>query len=583
MTQAHWRFPLAPPDQARELASALGIRLPAARVLAARGYTDPAAARRFLNPSTQDLNDPFAMAGMREALTRLQQAIARQDKILLYGDYDVDGTTSVAVLKKAIDLAGGIAEYHIPHRIRDGYGMRTEAIDDAIAAGIGLVISVDTGIRAGATVRYAAERGLDVIVTDHHVPDADIPPACAVVNPKQPGCTYPDKNLCGAGIAFKLVQALLGTLGWPEAKLARMLESFLRPVAIATVADVVPLTGENRLFVKFGLEGLRNAKNPGLRALMSVAGIKPNEAPNAGQVAFRIAPRLNAAGRMDDASEVVDLLLTADADEARRIAEKLDRLNRERQGAEEEITRTILAACLDTPVTESDYGLVFSGAGWHRGVVGIVASRLVERFHRPVVVLAEDEAEGLAQGSGRSIAGFDLLSALEAMPELFVRFGGHRQAAGLTLVSDRVPEFRARFNAYAASHLTPADLEPQLDLDAPAELEELDDQAVSEILSLAPFGFGNPAPVFGLSGVELAAEPVVIKEKHLRLTVRQNGRTLTIKAWNFAERMAGIAPGTRLDAAVAFEHDDYSASRGYSPWCAVLRDFRVAEAAAATA
>ncbi len=581
MNQARWRIRQTDPAQAAELALALDIRLPAARVLLARGHGVPGAARRFLRPSLGDLHDPFLMRGMPEALERLLAACRNRESILLYGDYDVDGTTSVVILKKAIELAGGAAEFYIPHRLRDGYGMRPDVIDLAAQKGVRLIVSVDTGIRAAGAVRYARERGIDVIVTDHHVPDADIPPACAVLNPKQPGCAYPDKALCGAGVAFKLVQALLGALDWPAHKLGRVIESFLRPVAIATIADVVPLTGENRVMVKFGLEGLRSVRNPGLRALLAVAGIADGDAPSAGQVAFRIAPRLNAAGRMADASDIVSLLLTGDEEEARRIAGKLDALNRERQGAEDEIVRTILAACLETPVTPNDYVLVFSGMGWHRGVVGIVANRIVERFHRPVIVLSEDAEERVAHGSGRSIPAFDLLAALEAMPDMFLRFGGHRQAVGLALSSDRVGEFRERFNSYAAGRLAPEDLEPEIGVDAMLDFGEVGEQAVAEVLSLAPFGCGNPAPVFGVTNVEVCGEPAVLKEKHLRVNLRQNGRTLMLKAWNCAERIGELMAGERIDAAIAFETDEYSLSRGLPGWSAVLKDFR--KAASATA
>jgi single-stranded-DNA-specific exonuclease len=578
---SRWRIPEVQPPSAQALAAAVGIHLPAARVLAARGFDDPAAARRFLNPSLDDLHDPFLMLGMRDALDRLRRACAGGEKILLYGDYDVDGTTSVVILKTAIHLAGGRAGYHIPHRLRDGYGMRPEVIDVAAADGVNLIVSLDTGIRAAETVRYARERGIDVIVTDHHVPDADIPPACAVLNPKQPGCGYPDKDLCGAGVALKLVQALLASLDWPAARLRRMIESFVRPVAIATVADVVPLMGENRVLVKFGLAGLGAVRNPGLKALLSVAGIADGDAPSAGQVAFRIAPRLNAAGRMADARDIVNLLLTTDDEEARRLAAKLDELNRERQGTEDEIVRAILAACLEAPVTERDFGLVFAGAGWHRGVIGIVANRLVERFHRPVIVLSEDAEEGIAHGSGRSIPGFDLLDALESMPELFLRFGGHRQAAGLALNSGRIAELRERFNSCAAARLTPQDLEPEVRIDAVLEFSEISEESVAEVLALAPFGCGNPAPVFAVRGVEVLGEPALLKERHLRVNLRQNGRTLTLKSWNSAARIAELRPGDRVDAAVCFEPDEYSAARGYPGWCAVLKDFRKSACASA--
>ncbi len=575
---ARWLLPEDGAWRSERLAADLSISPVAARVLETRGFHDPDAARRFLAPSLDDLHDPHLLLGMTAALERLRRAISAGEKILLYGDYDVDGTTSVVILKKAIELAGGAAEYHIPHRLRDGYGMRPEAIDEAAAAGTKLIISLDTGIRASAAVCRARALGIDVIVTDHHLPDHELPPAHAVLNPNQPGCPYPEKNLCGVGVAFKLVQALLGSLGWPAERVQRITESFLKLVAIGTVADVVPLTGENRVFVKHGLAGLRSVRNPGLRALLSVAGFEPGSMPSAGQVAFRIAPRLNAAGRMADANDIVNLLLTADGERARELADRLHNLNRKRQETESAIVRAILDECLAAPVTDSQAALVFCGRDWHRGVVGIVASRIVEKFHRPVFVLGEDVEQGIAQGSGRSIRRFHLLEALEAMPDLFLRFGGHRQAAGLALLPERVAEFRDRLNAYAAERLTPEDFQPEIEIDAVLKLDEITERATADVLSMAPFGCGNPVPVFAVFGAEVAAPPVRVKEKHLRVTLRQNNRKLVVKAWNFADRAAGLQQGARVDAAIAFESDDYSASRGYPGWCAVLRDVRAAGA-----
>ncbi|HVX66149.1 MAG TPA: single-stranded-DNA-specific exonuclease RecJ [Bryobacteraceae bacterium] len=571
-----WVIPRLEPGEAERLASALDVSLPAARVLAGRGLLDAEAARRFLRSSLTDLHDPFLMLGMREALERLRRAIARSEKILLYGDYDVDGTTSVVIVKKAIELAGGRVSFHIPDRLKDGYGMRTEAIDQAAADGVNLIISLDTGIRAAEAVCRARSLGIDVIVTDHHLPDTELPPAYAVLNPKQPGCSYPDKNLCGAGVALKLVEALLRSLDWGEDKCRRMIESFLKVVAIATVADVVPLTGENRIIVKHGLAGFRSVRNHGLRALLRVSGMSEGEVPTASQVAFRLAPRLNAAGRMAHANDIVSLLLTEDEQEAGALADKLHALNRERQDAQAGIVHAILDDCLKTPITDDQAALVFAGPEWHRGIVGIVASRLVERFHRPVFVLAEDPEQGVAQGSGRSIPAFHLLDALESMQHLLLRFGGHRQAAGLTIALDRVDEFRAALAAYAAERLTPADFVPEVAIDTPLELRELNERAVADVMAIEPFGYGNARPLFGVMGAEVAGTPAVWKDKHLMVSLRQNGRTLTVKGWQFAERAAELAPGARVDAALCLERDDYGLARGYPGWCAVLKDVRPA-------
>ena len=573
---ARWLIPAIDPRAVEALAAALQIASPAAKVLVRRGFADPAAARRFLNPSLDHLLDPFLMLGMEPAIERLRRAIREGEKILIYGDYDVDGTTSVVLLTKALQLAGGAAGYHVPHRLKEGYGMRPEVVEAAAAQGVTLMISVDTGIRASEVVARGNELGIDTIVTDHHLPDSALPPAVAVLNPNQRGCHYPEKTLCGAAVAFKLAQGLLATLGWPESKLRRITESLLKMVAIATVADVVPLTGENRVMVKHGLDGLGEVRNPGLRALLDVAGFTDGVAPSAHQVAFQIAPRLNAAGRMDTARTVIDLFLSGDPARCRELAQQLHDQNAERRKVEAEIREI----CERMPVAEATAALVYYGESWHRGVLGIVASRLVERFHRPVFVLALNAGDGTAQGSGRSIPAFHLLEALEAMPGLFVRFGGHMHAAGVTLDATRVEEFRERFNAYAAARLRPEDFLPCVDIDAVLELREIDEGSVEDVLALAPFGHGNRAPLFAALGVEVAAAPLVMKEKHLRVTVRQNGRILVLKAWNSVDRAAEFAPGAHLDVAFQLEEDAYSASRGYPGWAAILREVRPAQATA---
>jgi single-stranded-DNA-specific exonuclease len=411
-----------------------------------------------------------------------------------------------------------------------------------------------------------------VIVTDHHLPEAELPPALAVLNPNRSDCGYPEKNLCGAGVAFKVIQALLPSLGWPAEKVRRVCESFLKLVAIATVADVVPLTGENRIMVKHGLDGLRDVRNPGLRALLDVAGFTGDTVPNARQVGFQIAPRINAAGRMDTAQAVVELFLTGDPARARDLARQLHEQNTERQQVEAAIVET----CQGMAVDGAACALVYYAEEWHRGVLGIVASRMVERLGRPVFVLSRNPEDGTAQGSGRSIPAFHLLQALESMPGLFLRFGGHKYAAGVTLEAARVGEFRERFNAFAAAHLGPEDFLRRLEVDAVLELREITDRGIEEIFALAPFGNGNPPPLLAAMNVEVAAPPVIMKEKHLRVTVRQNGRTLTLKSWNSAGRAAELAAGARLDIAFSLEEDAYSAARGYPGWAAMLRDFRSA-------
>jgi single-stranded-DNA-specific exonuclease len=554
------------------LSTALEVGPPAAKVLVHRGFRDPAAAHRFLHPAFEELHDPLSMRDMPAAIERIARAIRGRERILIYGDYDVDGTTSVVLLNKAFELAGGIVTYHVPHRLKDGYGMRSEVVEAAAVQGVKLIVSVDTGIRAAEVVRRAGELGIDVIVTDHHLPETGLPPALAVLNPNRSDCPYAEKNLCGAGVAFKLIQALLPHIGWPAERVQRVLESCLKLAAIATVADVVPLTGENRILVAHGLRGLDNVRNAGLRALLDVAGFAVGTAPNARQVGFQIGPRINAAGRMDTASAVIELFLTNDPERARDLAKQLDDQNAERRQVQAEI----VATCERIAVDDAACALVYYTENWHRGVLGIVASRLVERLHRPVFVLGRNSDDGLASGSGRSIPAFHLLDALESMSDIFVRFGGHAHAAGVTMEVSNVPEFRRRFDANARSRLSAGDFLPRLEIDAVLELREITERAIDELFTLAPFGHGNPPPLCAAMGVEVAAEPTIMKEKHLRVTVRQNGRSLVLKAWNLAHRARELAPGTRVDVAFNLEEDAYSAARGYPPWAAILKDFRPA-------
>ncbi|HXR75790.1 MAG TPA: single-stranded-DNA-specific exonuclease RecJ [Bryobacteraceae bacterium] len=567
------------PDPAIVLAleREIGIGRLAARVLAHRGFTSSDRASGFLNPSLSSLHDPLLMRGMAVAVERLRQAIERQEPILLYGDYDVDGTTSIVILKKALDLLNARAEFHVPHRLRDGYGMRAEVIEAAAAKGVKLIVSVDTGIRATEVVRQANELGIDVIVTDHHLPEAELPPALAVLNPNRLDCDYPEKNLCGAGVTFKLIQAVLAASDLPPDRQARLLDSFLKMVAIATIADIVPLTGENRVIVRRGLNGLREVKNPGLRALIGVSGLIDGVPPSTHQVGFRIAPRINAAGRMDSAMDVIDLFLTEDAERARQLASQLDTLNRERQNAEAEIVQSIVDRCQESPFDEDCAALVFAEPGWHLGVVGIVASRLVERFCRPVFVLSDAVEDGLLSGSGRSIPGFHLLEALETMPHLFRKFGGHRQAAGLTIARESVDEFRRRLDAHARTCLAADDMRPQYVVDADAAFPDLTERAIDEIFSLAPFGFGNSMPLFYSENVEVAAPPKALGSgKHLNVPLRQQGRLLFFKAWNFGDRIDLFQPGRRLDVLFTLEDDPGAKSRGYAGWSVSLRDARLA-------
>lgn len=517
------------------------------------------------------------MRGMTAAVERIRAAVAAREKILLYGDYDVDGISSIVILAKMIELLGHQAGYLVPDRLKDGYGMQPEAIERAAAEGVSLIISVDTGIRALEPVKAARAAGIDVIITDHHLPEAELPPATAILNPNQPECPYPNKSLCGAGVTFKLAQALMDRENWSPDRIVRFSDSFLVMAAIATVADVVPLVGENRVLVRRGLEGLSKTRNHGLRALIEASGLEPGAALSAGDVGFRIAPRINAAGRMDHAGEVVEMLLSPDERRARVIAQRLDLLNQDRQRACEVIVREIQEQFGEAGGPDPSLaGLVFYSPDWHRGVVGIVANRLVELYNRPAIVLGRDERTGFVQGSGRSIGGFHLLQALESMPDLFIRFGGHKQAVGVTLEEDRVEELVRRFAEKARRGLSDEDLAPEVEVDAEIRLDELTDDTAAEVLQLAPFGLGNRVPNFLLRGVEVRSTPENFgrENEHLRVRIGGAARQLPVKAWRGAARASELVVGTSIDAVVSIEDDPYSARRGYAPWSLTLKDLR---------
>ncbi len=489
-----------------------------ARLLVRRGISDTESAATYLSPSLSHLHAPELLTGLRPAVDRLDAAIERKEPILIYGDYDVDGTMAVIILKTAIELCGGSADFHVPHRLREGYDMRDDVIERAAAAGIRLIVSVDMGIRAFAPAQTAKRLGVGLIVTDHHLPGPDgVPDAFAVVNPNQKGCEYPYKHLCGAGVAFKLAQGLMQRR-LDEKDQNKLLLSFMKVVAIATIADAVPLTGENRVFASLGLDALRKAVNPGLKALLEVAQISARRPPTSTEVAFRIAPRINAAGRMDVARDVIELFSVKDPVRARELAAKLDQLNTGRQEEERRILRAVEDRFADDPALCDAYCIVVDGEDWHRGVIGITATRVVERFNRPAVVISRAGED--AFGSGRSIRAFHLLEAIESCGNLFSRYGGHAHACGFAMPAANVGELRTRLDAFARARLTPADFDPVLDLDADLWLGEVTPELFQALRLLEPYGVGNPEPVFSARGVVLAAPPRILKEKHVKLRVR---------------------------------------------------------------
>jgi single-stranded-DNA-specific exonuclease len=564
-----------------------------ARLLVLRGVRQPESAEHFLRPSLAHLHPPYQMLGMKTAVDRIEAAIERKEGILIYGDYDVDGTAAVVILKTAIELCGGSPEFHVPHRLAEGYDLRGDVIARAAARQIRLVISVDAGIRALAAAEEAYRAGVDLIVTDHHLPGNDgVPRALAILNPNQHGCSYPCKALCGAGVAFKLAQALLERRRSDRSQSA-LLTSFAKIAAIATIADAVPLTGENRVFTKLGLEALAVAVNPGLRALLDVAQVSGRR-PRSAEVAFRIAPRMNAAGRMDVAADVVELFSTKNPERARAIAARLDRLNAERQGEEQRILQAIEARFQEDPALPEAFCIVVDGEAWHRGVIGITATRVGERYGRPTLVVSKDGHE--AHGSGRSIPQFHLLNALESCRELFSRYGGHAHAVGFSMPEEHLPELSARIEQYARRHLTLADFEPVLELDGELSIDQVTPELYHALQLLEPFGVGNRGPVFAAHNLRLAAPPL-IRDKQARLKLAWNGErpsvpqpgprchpeargeswrravTYNALAWNMSDRVAQaqLVAGDTVDVAFSLDHNPHPEFGGLE---LSLRDLR---------
>lgn len=582
-----WQHRASDPIAAQTLAEAARLPLSLAQLLVHRGIKDAEQARLFLAPTLADLHPPDKMRGMSAAIERLERALAHKEPMLIYGDYDVDGTTAVVILKTCLELLGGTVDFHVPHRIREGYGMKDDVIERAAEAGVRLVISVDTGIRAFQAAETAQRVGLDLIVTDHHLPEADmgVPKAVAVLNPNQDGCGYPCKDLCGAGVAFKIAQAMLTRAGREK-----LLPSFLKMVAIATIADAVSLTGENRVIAKLGLEGLRRPVNGGLKALMQVSQLENLKRPlTATDVGFRLAPRINAAGRMDIARDVVELFTCKNESRERELATKLNQLNSDRQAEEKRIVEEIYKRLEEDESLEDAHALVIDGDGWHRGVIGIVATRVVERTGKPALVVSHDRESGEAHGSGRSIPAFHLLDALESAEcrPLFTRFGGHAHAVGFSLPCDRVDALRCALEKYAAARLTPEDFEQEIEIDVELPMSEVTPELLATLQRLEPFGMGNREPVFVVRDVRLLQAPKVMKEKHIKLRIGHMDGNRVVRpfdalGWRMAEDVEKmqLLAGDRLDLAFKLDENEHPDFGGLQMVLCDVRKAKVESAAA---
>ena len=518
MIPARWAV-AAPPDPqlTAALVSDLHIPEPLAAILVQRGLAAPERARAFLRPDLERLSDPLAWADMPLAVELITAAVRGGTPILIHGDYDVDGQCAAALLTRVLASVGGRVHAFVPHRLRDGYDFGEAGLREAQRARAGLIITCDCGITAGEAVRAARAAGIDVIVTDHHLPGDTLPPASAVLDPRRADCPSTDKDLCGTGVAFKLAQALVPALGLsPHLPL-----HFLDFVALATVADVVPLTGENRILVRHGLKMLAASRWIGLRALVEAAGLSGRPI-RSGHVGFILAPRLNAAGRIGDANDGLRLLLSEDPQEAAAIARDLETLNARRQALDQRILDEAVEVA-ERVLRPDDRALVLAGDGWHAGVIGIVASRLVERYGRPTFLVGWDEGGEMGRGSGRSIAGFDLHAALHRVGQHLEKYGGHTMAAGLTIRRDRYEAFRVAFLQVAGELLSPDDLVPAQRVDLELPLGLVSDELEKLIRHLEPCGPGNPAPVFGVRHAR-AVGARRVGTNHLRFTLDEIGR-----------------------------------------------------------
>ncbi|MBP2634139.1 MAG: recJ: single-stranded-DNA-specific exonuclease RecJ [Firmicutes bacterium] len=523
---------------AKELSQKLNISEYITQTLINRGVVDEQAASDFLFAGSENFIDPYRLKGMQSAVDRIAEAIAVQEKITIYGDYDVDGITACATLYKTLTRLGALVEFYIPDRQNEGYGLNPAALHNLINSGTQLIITVDCGI--SAVKEIAAVNGqVDIIITDHHQPPPELPVAVAIINPKQPDCLYPEKNLAGVGVAFKLCQGLWQHYNETEAAFF----DYLDIVAIGTVADIVPLTGENRILVKMGLQQLSNTNNPGIKSLLEICDLADKDI-NSGTIGFVIAPRLNAVGRVSQAAAGVELLITDNYEQAYELAKLLDSENIARQNIE----KTILAKAeeqLEMVDVNAAKVLVLAGEEWHSGVIGIVASRLVDKYYKPVIMISI--RDGVGKGSCRSIPAFDMYAALAHCSDLLTQFGGHRQAAGLSLPQQNIAMLCERLNSFAAATLSASDYIPVLNIDSVLPLEEVNAAFIEQLACLEPYGYGNPSPIFACHNVVLKEKKVIGQaNRHLKLKLK-HATVKDVIAWNMAELSTSLICDRSID------------------------------------
>ncbi len=522
-----WNIKESDAGRQKELSDGLGVSTIVAQLLINRGIATAEEAKTFLKGDISELYNPFLMEGMHEAVLRIKKAVANKEKVLIHGDYDVDGVTSVVILMSTLRSLGMDPRYYIPDRITQGYGLSEGGVKEAIDTGATLVITVDCGISSYEEVKILKGHNIDVIITDHHEVPRVLPPAYTIVNPHQKSCAYPDKDLSGVSIAFKLCEALCAKFNIKE------VWRYLDLVSLGTVSDVAPLIGENRILVKEGLKQLKNgSSNKGIKALIEASGLKKRE-PGSFEIGFILGPRINAAGRIGSAGNAVELLLTDDDEEADALAKKLNEANRERQRIEG-VTLKDAMSKVDREINFKDHKvIVLNGEDWHTGVIGIVASRISDKFYRPTILISTKD--GMGRGSGRSIENFHLFEALMGCGDILKECGGHKYACGLTILEKNMVQFKKTINEIASSVLTPEDLVPGLDIDMEIEIGLLGDKVVEEIELLEPFGESNPQPVFCSRNLRLARPPRIIKNGHLKIWVTDGKSTFEAIGFGLAK------------------------------------------------
>ncbi|MCH9023792.1 MAG: single-stranded-DNA-specific exonuclease RecJ [candidate division Zixibacteria bacterium] len=542
--------PVPDSSTVRDLSEALELPPAIVKILLNRGFDSPEAVEKFLNPQLSDLQDPFLLHGMDKAMERVTKALLANERIVIYGDYDVDGITATSLLYIIFNKLGAQVDYFLPNRLVEGYGLSVDGINEARKQGVDLIITVDTGINAIDEVAYANSQGIDVIITDHHEPREILPEAVAIINPKQEQCQF-NEELSGVGVAFKFAQAVHKSLGQSETELYEHLDL----VALGTAADIVPLVGENRVLTRFGIPQISRTTKPGLKSLTFVSGLMGKEI-STGQVVFVLAPRINAIGRLGDAKEAIRLLSTRDEKVAQEVARKLDDDNRKRKRIDEETLNEALAQLEEIADLENDKAIVLAGEGWHLGVIGIVASRIVERYHLPTVMISLKD--GLGKGSARSIPGFHLCDALNKCEDLLIQYGGHKYAAGLSIEAKNVEEFRKKFIEVSNSELSDDDIQPKLKIDMEIELSEVTDDFMEMLEKFAPFGPQNMRPVFLTRNCEIVGRPSVVGNNHLRLRVRKGTTVIDVIGFGFGDMLSQISTGSLIDAVYTLEYNTYN-------------------------